>query len=106
MHFPESTRHRCDRITPALPGSCPLKGHQKKLTSEIASEDAPEFQDSCPAAPPSSSTEASSCCPRDRLDFDGRQAMPQHYSALGRGQPPGALRVAIFLLWLPSWLPE
>lgn len=75
------------------------------LTSEMTRRDTHELQDTCAATPPSISTAASSCCPRDRPDLNGWQVTPQLYSALGWAATRGH-RVVAVLLRLPSGLPE
>lgn len=99
FHLPwEFTQLCLELTTSTLPSSYPMKGHLKVLTSEMASQDTTRP----PAAPPSLFA-ATSCSPRHRPDFGRLEVMPQFCPGLGL--LPGAIRVAAFFLWLPSWLP-
>ena len=76
-------------ITSALPGSYPMKGHRKMLTSEAASQDTSGWVPRCFScfSPSQCLCAASFCCPRDLPDPCGLQVMSQLYSAL-RGTVP------------------
>lgn len=76
-------------ITSALPGSYPMKGHRKMLTSEAASQDTSGWVPRCFSclSPSQCLCAASFCCPRDLPDPCGLQVISQLYSAL-RGTVP------------------
>lgn len=81
-------------ITSALPGSYPMKGHRKMLTSEAASQDTPGWVPRCFSclSPSQCLCAASFCCPRDLPDPCGLQVMSELYSALGGDCPLGQRR--------------